>query len=78
MLACEADARGRTGFEEHPYRQADLILEAQKAGMPINISSLPDNQFRGEKIGFAIRNLRINAISACKNDFQAKLDNGCD
>ena len=78
LLACEADARGRTGFEQHPYCQADLILEAQKVGMPINISSLPDKQFRGEKIGFAIRNLRINAISACKKDFQAKLDNGCD
>ena len=75
LLACEADARGRTGFEQHPYPQADFILEAQKAGIPINITSLPNKQFNGKEIGFAIRKLRIEAISDCKKKFHAKWGN---
>ncbi len=75
LLACEADARGRTGLEQHPYPQADFILEAQQAGMPINITSLPNKQFSGEEIGHAIRKLRIEAISDCKKKFQEKWGN---
>jgi tRNA nucleotidyltransferase (CCA-adding enzyme) len=25
LLACEADARGRTGFENEPYKQAEYL-----------------------------------------------------
>jgi tRNA nucleotidyltransferase (CCA-adding enzyme) len=73
LLACEADARGRTGMENRPYPQVDFILAAQKIGMPISISSLPEQMLSGEKIGLAIHKLRIKAISACKKDFQTKL-----
>ena len=40
LLACEADARGRTGFEERPYPQADLVRAAFAAASAIDIPAL--------------------------------------
>jgi tRNA nucleotidyltransferase (CCA-adding enzyme) len=40
LLACEADARGRTGFEERPYPQADRVRSAFAAASAIDIPAL--------------------------------------
>jgi tRNA nucleotidyltransferase (CCA-adding enzyme) len=40
LLACEADARGRTGFEERPYPQADRVRAAFAAASAIDIPAL--------------------------------------
>ncbi len=40
LLACEADARGRTGFEERAYPQTDYLRRAHAAASAIDIAAL--------------------------------------
>lgn len=62
LLACEADAKGRTGFENSHYPQAELLSGAAKAAASVDTSSIINGQLQGSKIGEAIRSLRIKAI----------------
>ncbi|KAF3978596.1 MAG: multifunctional CCA addition/repair protein [Methylococcales symbiont of Iophon sp. n. MRB-2018] len=63
MLACEADAKGRTGFENRDYPQSSYLLKAAKAAYGIDSSEVLNSDLQGSKIGKAIRLLRIKAIS---------------
>ncbi len=63
LLACEADARGRTGFEQRAYPQAQLFSLAAKAAAGVDCSSALDGSLTGSDIGAAIRRLRINAVT---------------
>jgi len=40
LLVCEADARGRTGFEQRPYPQADILRRAQRAAAEVDVAAL--------------------------------------
>jgi tRNA nucleotidyltransferase (CCA-adding enzyme) len=72
LLACEADAKGRTGFEQRAYPQAQLISHVAKAAADIDCSSALDGSLKGADIGAAIRHLRIQAVTDAINDYQAK------
>ena len=63
LLACEADAKGRTGFENAPYPQAKLLSGAARAAASIDTSSILNGELKGAQIGEAIRRLRIKAVS---------------
>lgn len=63
LIACEADARGRTGKEQDTYPQADFILDAAHAGSSVDISGILKSGLEGAQIGAAIRRLRIHAIT---------------
>ncbi|MGZ8190522.1 MAG: multifunctional CCA addition/repair protein [Methylococcaceae bacterium] len=63
LLACEADAKGRTGFENRPYPQALRLMSATKAAATVDISSILSSGLQGAKIGEALRRLRIKAIA---------------
>lgn len=67
LLACEADAKGRTGLEQNPYPQADYIKRAASIAGAINISALLNNDLEGAKIGEAIRQCRIKALTELIN-----------
>ena len=62
LLACEADAKGRTGFEHAPYPQAELLSEAAKAAASVDTSPILNGELKGAQIGEAIRRLRIKAV----------------
>lgn len=62
LLACEADAKGRTGFENSPYPQAELLSGAAKAAVSVDTSTIINGLLQGSQIGEAIRRLRIKAI----------------
>ena len=62
LLACEADAKGRTGFEHAPYPQAELLSEAAKAAASVDTSPSLNGELKGAQIGEAIRRLRIKAV----------------
>ena len=70
LLACEADARGRTGFEHVPYPQSERFRLAAKAAASVDTSAVVNSGLQGAKIGEAIRRLRVKAvadvINACK------------
>ncbi len=68
LIACEADAKGRTGLENKPYPQAEFFKLAQAAGKNIDIRPATSQGLTGAHIGEEIRRLRINAVrSAMKN-----------
>ena len=63
LLACEADAKGRTGLENKPYPQADYLRSTAKAAASVDTASLMDRNLQGAAIGEAIRQLRIQAVA---------------
>ncbi len=66
LLACEADARGRTGREDDPYPQADYFAGAFDAAAAVSASGLAAAGLRGAGIGKELRRLRLAALSAWK------------
>ena len=65
LLCCEADARGRTGFEDREYPQADYLRAACIAASGIDAGRIAAEN-RGGDIPGAIRKARISAIRAVK------------
>lgn len=72
--ACEADARGRTGLEDQPYPQRDLVLAAWRAALAVDARAVagpggPGEGLVGEKLGEAIRNARLAAVTGAREAF---------
>jgi tRNA nucleotidyltransferase (CCA-adding enzyme) len=61
LLACEADARGRTRFEDRDYPQADLLRRAFKAAAAVDSAGIASEHEAG-KIPEAIRRARVSAV----------------
>ncbi len=66
LLACEADARGRTGLENKPYPQAQYLLNAAKVATSVDTAAVLNDNLQGAAIGEAIRHLRIQALNNMK------------
>ncbi len=66
VLACEADAKGRTGLEKNDYPQARFLLAVRQAASEIDTSEIMQKNLQGPEIGQAIRELRIEAVKALK------------
>jgi tRNA nucleotidyltransferase (CCA-adding enzyme) len=62
LLACEADSRGRTGLENRPYPQADLLRKLLSAIRCIDIRGLLAQQQSRDDPGPIIRQARIRVI----------------
>lgn len=62
LLACEADARGRTGFELRDYPQSALWREVLEAARDADLSDLNLPALGGEAAAAAIRKRRVEAI----------------
>jgi tRNA nucleotidyltransferase (CCA-adding enzyme) len=63
LLACEADARGRSGLEAEPYPQRRRVLAAREAAAATTLQGL-EEEFEGAALGAALRERRIAAIHA--------------
>lgn len=64
LLACEADSKGRPGFEQRPYPQADWLRAAQSSALAVSTHALVEQGLRGAAFGQALRQLRIAAVRA--------------
>jgi len=62
LLACEADARGRTDFEQCPTTAADLMLKVLDAALSVDAGAVASAHTEVEKIKAAIFEARVNAI----------------
>ena len=69
LLACEADARGRTGLEDRHYKQVDLLRGALAAAAAVDAASIAQ-RYEGKAIGEAIRRERLAAIESFRAGFQ--------
>ena len=63
LLACEADARGRRGFEDHPYPQARILRRALAAALTVSPQALVAQGLQGAALGEALRQQRLQAIA---------------
>ena len=51
LLCCEADARGRTGFEDRDYPSSDYLRQARQVVINTDISDLINSEISGAEIG---------------------------
>jgi tRNA nucleotidyltransferase (CCA-adding enzyme) len=64
LLACEADARGRTGLEDRPYPQGDYLRTALAATRHCVPTAQETATLPGEEIAARLRMRRLDAIKA--------------
>ncbi|HTW38090.1 MAG TPA: multifunctional CCA addition/repair protein [Steroidobacteraceae bacterium] len=69
LLACEADARGRTGLEDRPYPQAEYLHRAREAGAQVSLTEEERRGLEGPGIGARIRDKRLAALEALKEAY---------
>jgi tRNA nucleotidyltransferase (CCA-adding enzyme) len=69
LVCCESDARGRTGFENRDYPQAQYFREALTACQNINAKDLSECGFSGKEFGDEINRLRLELLTLHKNNF---------
>jgi tRNA nucleotidyltransferase (CCA-adding enzyme) len=63
LLACEADARGRTGLEHMPYPQVGYLAAMLSAAAGVTLSAEERAGLAGPAIGEEIRRRRLAAIA---------------
>ena len=66
LAACEADARGRLGFEDRPYPQAAWLWAARDAAAGVTAQAFVDAGLQGPAVGVAMEKARIAAIARMK------------
>jgi tRNA nucleotidyltransferase (CCA-adding enzyme) len=66
LLACEADARGRTGLENRAYPQRAYFGEARDRAAAVVLTPEERQGLSGEQIGQTLRRRRIAALEALK------------
>ncbi|MCO7225625.1 multifunctional CCA addition/repair protein [Pleionea sp. CnH1-48] len=62
ILACEADFRGRTGFENKDYPQRHFLLSALEVSAPVSAQAFIKKGFQGKAIGEQIKKERIAKV----------------
>jgi len=66
LLACEADARGRTGFEQRDYPQRAFFAAARERAAAVALTEEDRAGKTGEQIGEELRRRRLAAIEELK------------
>ncbi|GGD58062.1 multifunctional CCA addition/repair protein [Lacimicrobium alkaliphilum] len=69
LIACTADARGRTGFEQIPYDQADYFRQALKAASDADVQQIIAAGHQGKAIRDTLEQHRTTAIAEVKKAF---------
>jgi len=68
ISVCRADVRGRLGFENRPYPQAEWARSALAAARAVNAGEIAKrSELRGPAIGEAVRRSQIEAIDQVLN-----------
>jgi tRNA nucleotidyltransferase (CCA-adding enzyme) len=76
LLACEADSRGRSGWETRPYPQRDYLLAAREAAASIKPSASEIAARSGARIAEQLHRRRLEAVAAVRERFPAE-HQGC-
>ncbi len=64
LVACEADFRGRPGWEARPYPEAELLASALDAALGVSVSADERRGLDGAQVGELLRRKRIAAVGA--------------
>ncbi|GIU21567.1 multifunctional CCA protein [Shewanella colwelliana] len=74
LLACEADMKGRTGFEAQDYPQANYLTSCFNAAKNIDIKPIIASGFKGADIKTELQRQRIEVVAECKTTLASKYD----
>lgn len=66
LLVCEADFRGRTGFEDKPYLQSEFMLNAYEIAAKVDVSELMNQGFTGKLLGDKLHQARVSVVRKFK------------
>jgi tRNA nucleotidyltransferase (CCA-adding enzyme) len=66
LLACEADMRGRTGFQDRDYPQAAVLGRALALARAVELDADERAGLDGAAIGARLRDKRLRALSALR------------
>lgn len=66
LLACEADSRGRTGYEEQDFEQSGIYRNVFNAAQAINAKELVAKGLQGKEIKDELKKQRILAIKQAR------------
>lgn len=66
LLACEADSRGRTGYEEQDFEQPNIYRNVFNAAQAINAKELVAKGLQGKEIKDELKKQRILAIKQAR------------
>ncbi|MEX1034221.1 MAG: HD domain-containing protein, partial [Cellvibrionaceae bacterium] len=67
LLCCEADARGRTGFENRDYSQVDYFREALARCNRVTADQVDPDRFQGKAFGEELQRLRLEALKSIRD-----------
>ncbi len=73
LLCCEADSRGRTGFEDRDYPQADYLRAGLTQCQALNLQEISAQGFTGKAFGDELDRRRIERLS----EFKQSQSNKC-
>lgn len=68
ILTSEADARGRTGFEENPYPQGDYLRAAFQVANAVSVKEVVASGLQGPAIRDELKRRRQQALAAWKTN----------
>jgi len=67
LLACEADSKGRLGFETREYPQAEWLRDVFRVANNVSAKEFVEQGLKGKHIGEAISKERLRLIQALKD-----------
>ena len=68
LQACESDSRGRLGFSERPYPQAERMAAALKAAAAVDSGAIAKQHSEPTRIKDAIHQARVAAVRAALHE----------
>jgi len=71
LHCCEADARGRIGFEERSYASSDYLLKALERVLSTDISDLVEAGTEGAEIGRQLEQRQLATLTQYKQNYSA-------
>ena len=74
LLCCEADARGRRGFEERGYPQADYLRRALAIAQAVTAAPFREQGLKGKALGEAIAGERIQRLDDLRKESRVSSD----
>lgn len=69
LLCCEADSRGRGGFQQRPYPQANYVRQALAVCSAIQARDVISDGITGKAIGEALQRQRTAALATFKQHY---------
>ena len=73
ILCCEADARGRTGFEDRDYPSSDYLRDALSCISAISVADLVEAGLDGAEIGRQLHLRRTARMADLKQNYSTSL-----